>query len=189
MILTSFFEKVFYVSDWWGLLFILVAKVVEVSSSTLRIILMSKGYRKEAALLSFVEIILWVFIASTVLNGVSEEPIKGIVYAIGFSLGIYVGGLVEKMLAFGKVLIQVITNKDQEKALVDMIRSNHYAVTTIVGQGKDSEKAILLIFANRKGKEALLKKIYEQDESVMIVTNDVANIQGGYVRGLKGVIK
>lgn len=183
------FENFFKVSSWWDLLFILVAKVIEVSISTLRIILMSKGYRTKATLLSFIEILLWVFIASTVLTGISDEPIKGIVYAVGFSVGIYVGGLVEKMLAFGKVLIQVIIPFDKEKQMVELIRSNNYAVTTLIGKGKDSQKAILMIFANRKGQDLLISKIYDLDPNAMVVTNEVGNIKGGYIKGLKSVVK
>ncbi|MGM0496157.1 MAG: DUF5698 domain-containing protein, partial [Bacillota bacterium] len=56
----------------WEMLLILIVKVVEVSVSTLRIIFIGKGYRKPGALLALIEILLWVFMASSVINGMAE---------------------------------------------------------------------------------------------------------------------
>ena len=64
----------------WELLLIFSAKMIEVSLGTLRHILINKGYRKQGTILSFFEIMLWVFVASTVINGIAEAPIKGLIY-------------------------------------------------------------------------------------------------------------
>lgn len=161
---------------------IFVSKVVEVTISTVRTILMNKGYRKIAAVLSFVEIILWVFIASVVINGIQEKPLKGIVYAIGFSIGIYLGSVVEGKLAFGQVALQVIVDKNDEYELVKYLRDNKYAVTHYDAKGKNSDKSILMIMINRRGKEKIISEIQNLNPKAVVFGNDINTIKGGHLQ-------
>ncbi len=73
----------------WELLIIMFSKTIEVTIATLRVILINKGYRTFGTILSLFEIALWIIMASNVLSGLSEAPIKGIFYGIGFSLGVF----------------------------------------------------------------------------------------------------
>ena len=170
------------------LILIFLAKMVEVAIATLRSILINKGYRKQGTLLSFVEILIWVLVASRVIIGLAEAPMKGVVYSIGFSLGIYIGSLLESKIAMGRVLIQTIISKENE-VLVDRLREKRYAVTTMQAQGMNSEKTVLMIFANRKGKEEIIEEIQRLDETAMIITNDVTALQGGTISNVRKLIK
>ncbi|MCD4826975.1 MAG: DUF5698 domain-containing protein [Acholeplasmataceae bacterium] len=175
--IVNFFTAV----PFWELLLIFVAKIVEVTMGTMRIILISKGYRKQGTALAIVEILLWVFIASSVIKGVSDTPIKGIVYAIGFALGVYVGSFIENRLAVGKVLIQVISDKVGADIIVNILRVNGHGVTSIDAYGKDSERTVLMIFANRKNKQVILDLIKDADEKALVVANEVSIVSGGFV--------
>jgi len=163
------------------LFIIFIFKIVEVAVCTLRTILINKGYRNEGTILSFVEILLWVFIASRVILGMAEAPIKGIVYSIAFSIGVYLGSVIEGYIGMGRVLIQTIISKDKAEPLVSALRQKGYAVTTMDAQGRDSEKTVLMIFANRKGNEEIIKEIHKLDNSAMIITNDVSTLKGGTI--------
>jgi len=171
------------------LILIFISKIVEVSVSTLRIILISKGYRREGTLLSLVEILLWTFVASRVIMGIVEAPIKGIVYSIGFSIGVYIGSLLESRIAMGRVLIQTIIPKASEVLIVDHLRGKGYAVTTMQAQGRNSEKTVLMIFANRKGKEEIIDEIHRLDETAMTITNDVSTLKGGTITAVRKLLK
>ncbi|MDR1107253.1 MAG: DUF5698 domain-containing protein [Treponema sp.] len=166
------------------LVLILISKIVEVSLGTLRTILINKGYRREGTILSFFEIILWTFVASRVIMGISDAPIKGIVYSIGFSLGIYSGSRIENFIGMGKVLIQTIISKENAEGMITLLRSRGYAVTTMEAKGRDSEKTVLMIFANRKGKEEIIRDIRTHDGTAMIITNDVSTLQGGTISSI-----
>ncbi|MDD3106506.1 MAG: DUF5698 domain-containing protein [Bacilli bacterium] len=163
-------------------LLIFFARIIEVSMGTLRIILINKGYRKPGVVLAFFEVLMWIFVASQVIAGINEEPIKAIVYSFGFASGVYVGSRIENYLAFGKVLIQVITDTRMGTIITDVMRADGLGVTTIKGTGKDAEKTVIMIYANRKGKDMIVKKIHEIDEHAMIVTNEVSTM-GGYFSG------
>ena len=171
------------------LFLIFLSKIVEVSVGTLRIILISKGYRKEGTLLSFIEILLWVFVASRVIMGIAEAPVKGIVFCFGFSIGVYLGSRIENYLAMGRVLIQTIVSKENTASMTNSLREKGYAVTTMAAQGRDSEKTVLMIFANRKGKEEIINDIARLDKTAMIVTNDVSTLHGGTIAGMRKLFK
>lgn len=122
------------------LLLIFIAKIIEVSIGTMRIILISKGYRKIGTALAIVEIFLWVFVASSVINGISESPMKGVSYSFGFAAGVYAGSLIEQKLAFGKVMIQTITSKILSNDIATLLRTAGFGVTTLQRWARTTKK-------------------------------------------------
>jgi len=171
------------------LILIFILKSIEVAVATLRSILINKGYRREGTLLSFIEVLLWTFIASRVIMGMADAPIKGIMYSLGFSMGVYFGSKIESRIAMGQVLIQAIVSKEQSVTMIGSLRDKGYAVTTMEAEGRDSQKLVLMIFAKRKGKEEIIKEIQKLDETAMIITNDVTNLQGGTIGAARKILK
>jgi uncharacterized protein YebE (UPF0316 family) len=171
------------------LILILLSKTIEVTIATLRQILINKGYRKQGTLLSFFEITLWTFMASRVLIGIAEAPIKGIVYGIGFSIGVYLGSRIEELIAMGRVLIQTIVSKENAGAITDDLRQKGYGVTTMEARGRDSEKTVLMIFAKRRGKEEIIADINRLDGTAMIITNDISTLHGGTIAVARKLFK
>ena len=171
------------------LFLIFISKIVEVAIATLRIILINKGYRRQGTLLSFIEIVLWTFVASRVIMGIAEAPIKGIVYSIGFSIGVYLGSRIEGLIAMGQVLIQTIVAKENAASMITSLRGKGYAVTTMEARGRDSEKQVLMIFANRKGKDEIISGILNLDKTAMIITNDVSTLHGGTIAVARKLLK
>jgi uncharacterized protein YebE (UPF0316 family) len=165
----------------WELILILVSKSIEVSIGTLRVILISKGYKRQGAFISFFEVLLWVTITTVVITGIAEAPIKAITYSLGFALGVYMGSKIEAFLAFGKVLLYVICDQCVTCDIVKIVREAGFGVTSVDAHGKDSDKSVLMIFANRKGKDELVSLIKKHHEKAMIVANEVSILTGGYI--------
>lgn len=179
----------FTAAPWWELLLILGAKAIEVTLGTLRIILVSKGYRKEGTFLALIEIILWVFIASTVINGMAEAPIKGIMYSFGFAFGVYLGSLIESKIAMGKIMIQIITNQENAHNLELTIRKAGMGLTTWDAHGKESDKVVFLTIGNRKNSDKLLNLIAETDPTAVVAIHDATILKGGYYSQLRKAFK
>jgi uncharacterized protein YebE (UPF0316 family) len=173
----------------WELALILVSKIIEVTMETLRIILVNKGYRKQGAIIAFFELLLWVFIASRVITGITAAPLKGVVYSLGYAIGVYLGSRLESRIAIGKILVQTITSEEIGAVMAQTLRQKGYGVTTIRAKGKDSNKMVLMIFANRRGKEEIIRSIQKIDADAMIETNDVSTLHGGYISPLKHILK
>ena len=112
----------------------------------MRVILITKGYRKPGTILAIFEILLWVFIASRVIMGIVDYPMKGLVYSLGFAFGVYIGSLLETRLAVGKILIYVILDKNSGITVTEVLRASGHGVTTLDAHGKDSDRSVLMIF-------------------------------------------
>lgn len=188
----SFFQdlwEIITVTPLWELLLIFLAKIIEVSIGTLRHILVYRGYRKQGVLLALVEIFLWVFVASTVINGLTESPMKGIVYGFGFATGVYVGSRLEEKLAYGKILIQTIVSVDLGMKLTKTLRDLGYGVTTVPANGKDAPRSVLMIYTNRRGNQNIVQIIQEIDPTAMIISNDVSTLVGGRISPIRPLFK
>lgn len=183
------FEKILANTSLLELGLILVSKAIEVSMGTLRQILVNKGYRKEGVILAFFEIILWVFIASRVIQGINEAPIKGVIYSLGYATGVFFGSKLENKLAFGKVLIQINTSVDCSELMAEVLRDNGLGVTVVDAKGKDSAREILMVYSNRRGKDNILDMVNKIDPDAMITINDVSSLSGGYVSSYKRITK
>lgn len=168
---------------------IFLAKIIEVSIGTLRSILIVKGYRKIAVLLALVEITIWVFVASRVITGLTESPYKGVAYALGFAAGIYCGSILEEKLAFGKILIQVITNEEKGILLCTTLREKGLGVTTMKAEGITDQKKVLMIYTNRRGSNKVIEDIQAIDSTAVIVRNDISSMTGGHMPKVGGLLK
>ncbi|HHT39075.1 MAG: DUF5698 domain-containing protein [Acholeplasmatales bacterium] len=171
------------------LILIFVFKIIEVTVSTLRIILINKGFRKIGVILAAVEIILWLILASTVITGISESPMKGVAYGLGFIFGVFTGSILEEKLAFGKVLIQAITPIENGHIIAASLRKNGYGVTILDGKGKEEKRLILMILANRRDISIAVSTIKEIEPTAMIVSHETVNLAGGFTQKIRHLFK
>ncbi len=161
-------------------LVILVLKTIEVSMATLRIVLITKDERIKGAIIGFFEVILWVFLVSTVLTTITEDPFKVVVYALGFALGNYVGSRLENYLAIGTTSIQAIVLKEHGKELSQMLRNLGFAVTAVDAFGMNFKREILYLHVPRRKVQDTVKLIKSFQNNVVITVNDIKPMYGGY---------
>lgn len=160
--------------------FILCAKIIEVSLSTIRIVLITKGERLIGAFIGFFEVLLWVFVASSVIKDVASDPLKGVIYALGFAMGNYVGSFIEEKIGLGLSEVQVIVKEEHGHDLAEELRLEDYAVTLIRGEGKNFDRYILLMFVPRKKVPQVIRHIRKVQENAVITVSETKPIYGGY---------
>lgn len=164
-------------------LVIFVAKTIEVSISTIRLVYNSKGERFKGAILGFFEIMIWILVVSSVLNNITEDPLKIIAYAAGFSLGNLLGVYIESLIAIGISSIQVVVSEETGEVLAKNLREHDFGVTIIDGEGKDhSKKNLLFIQLKRKKIPDAVKIIKQTDPKAYISVNDVKSTIGGFIK-------
>lgn len=129
-------------------LLILMARVVDVSLDTIRVIMVAKGYRNLAPFIGFFQSLIWLITITRIMANLGNW-FTYLGYAMGFGLGTYVGMILEGRLALGYELIRVITKKGADD-LIDGMREKGYAVTTVPGMGRDGEVGVLYIIIKRK---------------------------------------
>ncbi len=164
-------------------LLVFVGKVVEVALMTMRIVLISKGEKKIGSFIAFFEISLWLIIIANVLSDLSGDPVKAIVYALGFIVGNYVGSLLESWIGIGTAQVQVIVKKEFSENIINSLYDNGYAYTMIDGQGKHHARAIIYTMIPRKTVKKAVKIIKECHNEAFITVHETKPYMGGF--GLK----
>ena len=161
-------------------IFILLAKIFEVSIGTTRIVLITRGERVLGAAIGMVEVIIWVGLVSTVLVDVTSDPLKVVVYAIGFGMGNYIGSIFEQRLGIGNIRIEVIVLDNHGEELAQQLRNKGYAVTVIEGKGMNGNRHVLLMNIRRKNHHEIIDMIKVMQANVVITINDIRPVYGGY---------
>jgi uncharacterized protein YebE (UPF0316 family) len=129
-------------------LLICLARVCDVTLGTIRIIYVSKGMKLPAALLGFFEILIWLFAIGQIMSNLTNI-VNYFAYATGFTLGIFIGMVIEEKLSLGVVMLRIITKKDPEK-LVDFLRSDGFGVTTVEAAGIYGPVDVIFTIIQRK---------------------------------------
>ena len=159
---------------------ILLAKVIEISIGTTRIVLITRGERLLGAILGFFEVLIWIVLVSTVLMDITSDPIKVVIYALGFAIGNYVGSMVEQKLGIGNVRIEVIVKEVHGQDLAGKIRDKGYAVTVLEGEGITFARHVLIMNIPRKNHHRVVNMIKELQYNVVITVIDIKPVFGGY---------
>lgn len=161
-------------------LFIILAKIVEVSMATVRMVLITKGERKIGAIIAFFEVSLWVILVSTVLDNIMGDPFKIVAYALGFSVGNYLGSWIEEKIGIGLAEMQVILMEEHSVKVVTALRDKGYAVTVMKGEGKKHPRSILLMYVQRNKIRECANLIRNIEENAVITVSDKKSVYGGY---------
>lgn len=98
---------------------IFIARILDVSMETLRVVCIAKGYKKLAPLIGFFEILIWVVAISQIMKNLSNVACY-ISYAAGFSMGSYIGMCLAEKLSLGMVLLRVITAKNAQEIMASL---------------------------------------------------------------------
>jgi uncharacterized protein YebE (UPF0316 family) len=159
---------------------ILFAKIIEVSLTTVRTVLITKGERKIGAIIGFFEVLIWIYIASNVMTDLANDPLKAVIYALGFALGNYFGSKLEEKIGIGLSQVQIIVKSEDGRPLADVLRKEGYAVTLVHGEGKNFERNLLFAYVKRKRIHHLLEIAKENQENAVITVMDTKPLYGGY---------
>ncbi|WP_236293204.1 DUF2179 domain-containing protein [Paenibacillus allorhizoplanae] len=161
------------------LLIILALQVTYVSMLTIRFILMVKGFRYVAALMSAVEIGIYVIGFKIVLDHL-DEPVNLIVYCLSYGLGILIGTKIEEWLALGFVTVQAVT-KAEFSHMAEELRSRGYGVTVWQGKGKEGPRWVISIVISRKEQQHLYHEILLLDPQAFVVSYEPNMFHGGFL--------
>ena len=92
----------------WGALVIFGLRIIDVSLDTMRVIFAIRGKRGVAAMLGFVQALVWIFaVASAVKHLDSVLHVLG--YAGGYATGTFVGVSLENAIAYGVATVRIVT--------------------------------------------------------------------------------
>jgi uncharacterized protein YebE (UPF0316 family) len=161
-------------------MFIFFAKIIEVSLMTIRTVLITRGEKLYGSLIGFIEVSIWLYVIGKVLVNIDKDPIKMVVYALGFTCGNYIGCILEEKLALGIVTINLISSEEDGKELAELLREQQVGVTVVEAEGLKEDKKMLIAHVKRKRKNEILRIIENSDIKAVISIVDTKTVYGGY---------
>lgn len=150
---------------------ICLARIIDVTLGTVRIILVSKGKKIIAPILGFFEILIWLIAITQVMAHLDGWQ-NYIAYALGFALGNLFGILLEEKLALGHVVVRIIP-KIKAANLAKMLRNSGYSVSMINANGNDGDINILFVVIKRCEIDNILPLIKENNPWAFYTIEDL----------------
>jgi uncharacterized protein YebE (UPF0316 family) len=162
---------------------IFIARVVDVSLGTVRVIFVSRGLKYLAPIVGFFEIIIWLLAIGQIMRNLSN-PVCYIAYAGGFAIGNYVGICIAEKLSLGVVLIRVVTKIDA-LPLVEHLKSKNYGVTSVDGHGTSGEVKVVFTIVPRREVPSIVESIKKFNPQAFYSIEEVGFAAKGVFPGKK----
>jgi uncharacterized protein YebE (UPF0316 family) len=138
-------------------LLIFMARIMDVSINTIRIIYVLGGRRLTATVLGFFESFIWLMAIRQIFEHM-DNWVCYVAYPGGFAMGILVGMIIEERIAYGKVIVRIITRKDVTE-LIAFITKNQFRYTRVASEGLDGPENLVFTVLPRENLEDLLAKM------------------------------
>jgi uncharacterized protein YebE (UPF0316 family) len=140
-------------------LLIFLARICDVSINTIRIIYMLGGRRFTATLLGFFEAFIWLLVIREIFKHL-DNWLCYVAYPAGFACGIFVGMIIEEKIAYGKVIVRIITRKDVAQ-LIQYLNTQHFRFTKVNAEGPDGHETLVFTVLERERLDDLLNILKE----------------------------
>jgi uncharacterized protein YebE (UPF0316 family) len=150
---------------------VFLARVLDVSVGTLRIIFVAKGLKTLSALLGFFESLIWLLAVAQVMQNLNSWQTY-IAFALGFAAGNYVGVMLEERIALGNLLIRVITRKEADE-LVRVLWDDGYGVTSVDAQGESGPVKVIFSVVKRKKLAEIIRTIKKYNPKAFYTIEDM----------------
>ena len=111
--------------------------------------MMVKGQKSKAAMLGFIECVIWGLVVSSVITTLGDNIALLLFYCLGYALGLYIGSSIEGKIALGTSNIQLIANEKNTKKIIDYLKENNKGYTIFEGNGAKEKVNMILIVMQR----------------------------------------
>lgn len=156
---------------------IFIARILDVSIGTIRIIMVAKGQKFWAPFLGFFEILIWLLAIARIFENL-DNWLCYFGYAAGFAAGNYVGLKIEEKLAMGIVKIQVITRKNAQ-LLIQNLKKSGFGITHHDARGATENVSIIYSIIKRTQLPAVIEQIKKNNPNAFYSVEDVRTVSNG----------
>lgn len=166
---------------------IFCCRIVDVSLSTVRVIVVVKGKSKLASIIAIAEALIWFLVIREALlfeaNSFWAYLSIGLAYASGFATGTFVGGKVADKFIKGNVRVQVVTS-GRDDSLLEAIKEAGYAVTILDINTSLFGKKKYMIMAEMKSNQIndFKELVYGYDNKAFVTVEETKYVYNGYFK-------
>jgi uncharacterized protein YebE (UPF0316 family) len=157
------------------------AKIIEISIQSIKTVCMVKGERKMAALLAFIECLIWGFVVSSVISSLSSNVWLLLSYCLGYATGLFLGSILESKIALGTSSIQIMVDNLHIQKVEEFLKDSGHGFTVLGGHGSKAEMFVVIMVLPRKEVAKTMKQIRSIcDNNAFMVSSEVSKFVGGY---------
>ena len=161
---------------------IFLARIVDVSISTFRMMIMVRKKSIFTPILAFCEVFVWFIAVRRALNTNIDSILIPIFYSLGYATGTYIGGCLSRKFIKKVNSIEVTTSRGNTK-LINALRSEGCGVSVIALKNNYRDKKdLLLVDVKSKNTQETIKLIKEFDAKAFIVVKDTKIVHNGYIK-------
>ena len=162
-------------------LIVCCAKIIEISIQSLKTCMMVKGQRLRAAMLGFVECMLWGLVVSSIISTLGDNLLLLVFYCFGYAVGLFLGSTIEGKIAIGTSNLELIANDENTDKITTYLKENNRGFTVLDGHGSTEKMNMIFIVLPRKEAGKVLREIRKIcDNKVFVVASEVSKYAGGY---------
>ncbi len=162
-------------------LIVCFAKIVEISIQSLKTCMMVKGERMKAAVLGFIECVIWGLAISTIIGSLGDDYLLLLFYCVGYAAGLYIGATIENKIALGTSNLELIASDESTEKITEYLREKGHGYTVFGGRGSKDKMNMIFIVLSRKEMPKVLKDIRSScNDKVFVVASEVSKYAGGY---------
>ncbi|MBN2236000.1 MAG: DUF2179 domain-containing protein [Bacteroidales bacterium] len=155
-------------------LLIFLARIVDVTLDTLRIVFVSKGDKYLAPFLGFFEVLIWLIAITRIMQNLDNVTCY-IAYAAGFATGNYFGLIIEERLAMGVQMFRIITQKEAS-TLIESLKENGYGITSIEAKGSTGDVNVIFSVVKRSESQKIIELINRFNPNAFYSIEDVRRV-------------
>jgi uncharacterized protein YebE (UPF0316 family) len=163
----------------WGAVAIFLLRIIDVSLSTIRILLAVRGRKLLVPFIGFAEVLIWLVAAGSAIRHLdSVWHVLG--YAVGFSTGTVVGLWIEEKLAIGIATMRIITTRIGE-GLANRLRELGCGVTEFQAQGREGPVEVVFTVVPRRKIGNVIAEVERWDAGAFVTVEEPRQIRRGWM--------
>lgn len=159
---------------------IFVARILDQSVGTLRMIFVAKGMKNLVPVLAFFESLIWLLAIGQIMQHL-DNWICYLAYALGYAMGNYVGMKLDERISLGNVIIRIIV-KTGAVELVKYLREQHFGLTVLDAEGATGKVKVIFSIVKRKDAPRVIEIINDFDPHSFYTIEEVREVNEGVFR-------
>lgn len=163
-------------------LLIFLARIMDQSIGTMRLIFVSKGLKYLAPFLGFFEVIIWLLAVGQIMQHL-DNWLCYIAYGAGFAMGNFIGITIEERLSLGTSIIRLILPNDAPE-LINMLKEQNFGLTIVDAEGSKGSVKVIFSIVRRKELRNFIETINTFTPGAFYTIEDVRAVNEGIFRAI-----
>ncbi|MBM3708916.1 MAG: DUF2179 domain-containing protein [Actinobacteria bacterium] len=163
---------------------IFFGRIADVTLGTIRINFIVRHKKIFAALIGFIEVIIFIFVVSRVIRDLDNNLYGIFAYGAGFAAGTIIGMFISDRLTADFISINIIS-KERSSEIEKLLRGEGFGATCYDAVGRDGHVKVINVVCKQTFLPKLSRMVFNEDPNAFLNTHLIGSYRGGFLYGLK----